>query len=123
MAADVISQTFGGRVRESPTRTVEIFMGFVLFTQDTREATFFIPARFFAGSISELSVGGSTCVARVASPFARERGRVRIAPRDWRVCEARTPHLSPLPLARGEAEQTAVEVTINEHYVLCRENL
>ena len=40
---------------------------------------------------------------RVASPFARERGRVRVAPSEIVLPGgARTPHLNPLPLAKGE---------------------
>jgi hypothetical protein len=62
-------------------------------------------------------------LARVASPFslqfweetdapapvrvkewARERGRV--APGEWSAWKTRTPHLNPLPLAKGRGEQT-----------------
>src|SRR5206468_4659205 len=46
----------------------------------------------------------------VASPFARERGRVRVIQQSRR-CGVRTPHLSPLPLPRGEARKAAGNIT------------
>jgi hypothetical protein len=52
---------------------------------------------------------------RVASPFPRERGRVRVARCASCVCESSTPHLGPLLLPRGETEQRR-ELTLNEHY-------
>src|SRR5512132_1127701 len=42
---------------------------------------------------------------QAASPFSKGEGRVRVAPKLWCVSETPTPHLSPLPLPRGEAEQ------------------
>src|SRR5438067_12184406 len=61
--------------------------------------------RNLAGSISKLS-GGVQRIAltRVASPFARERERVRVAPSEWCRLEGSTPHLSPLPSAKGRGE-------------------
>jgi hypothetical protein len=73
--------------------------------------------RNLAGSLSKLS-GGVQRIAltRVASPFARERGRVRVAPSEWCRLEGSTPHLSPLPSAKGRGETNTMGPTIGEHY-------
>src|SRR6266480_1671836 len=68
--------------------------------------------RNLAGSLSKLS-GGVQRIAltRVASPFARERGRVRVAPSEWCRLEGSTPHLSPLPVAKGRGETNTIGPT------------
>src|SRR6266496_3483838 len=74
--------------------------------------------RNLAGSLSKLS-GGVQRIAltRVfASPFARERGRVRVAPSEWCRLEGSTPHLSPLPSAKGRGEINTMGPTTGEHY-------
>ncbi len=73
--------------------------------------------RNLAGSLSKLS-GGVQRIAltRVVSPFARERGRVRVAPSEWCRLEGSIPHLSPLPLAKVRGEINTMGPTTGEHY-------
>jgi hypothetical protein len=56
---------------------------------------------------------GSQCakhdVRWVASPFLRERGRVRVILWAAQLLEQRTPHLSPLPLLKRRGDKTALQ--------------
>ena len=71
------------------------------------------------GRLSLLSpVLGETDVSAPvrAKEWARERGRVRVAPSEWCRLEGSTPHLNPLPLAKGRGETNTMGPTTGEHY-------
>src|SRR2546423_986279 len=55
-------------------------------------------------------------VKGVASPFARERGKVKAARSASCCLEVRTPYLNPLHLAKGRAETNAMGLTTSGHY-------
>src|SRR5206468_3225417 len=51
-------------------------------------------------------VGAVWAPSLVASPFPRERGRVRVHSRQSAYATLKTPHLAPLPLPKGRGENT-----------------
>ena len=55
---------------------------------------------------------------RVASPFARRGEGEGFSQRECAAWRDRTPHLNPLPLAKGRGETNGMELTTGEHYQL-----
>src|SRR5438093_4110192 len=58
---------------------------------------------------------GTPALTWVASPLARERGRVRVAPSESCASRDRTPHFVPLHLLKERDEISTAESTTSEY--------
>ena len=74
--------------------------------------------RSLTGSVSKLSVGvqtDGTYMGRLSLRKGEGEGE-GCSQRDCAAWRARTPHLNPLPLAKGRGETNGMGLTTGEHY-------